>query len=94
MKNIINNGTSQHNNDKDKNAQTIPSMTLGFLGTALSLPPHVLPTGNNKPPEAPTCQLSINQLQKTFLNYTIVQNTQLPDKPKFLSTKTSSNCFR
>jgi hypothetical protein len=96
MKNVINYGTPQHNNDRDKNAQTIPRRTMAFLGTwpgRQHCPSHPMshPQPTTSTPEAPMCQLSINQLQKTFLNYTVVQNTQLPDKLKFLLIKFSSS---
>jgi len=44
------------------------------------IPPAAFPTHSQttSTPKARTCQLSIN-FKKTFLNYTIAQNIQLPD---------------
>ena len=97
MKNKINYGTPQHNNDKDKkctnNSQKDPGVS-GDLArpTALSLAPHALLTASNKHTRSANVPV-INQLQKPFLNYTVVQNMQLHDKVNFLLTKSSSNCF-
>ena len=69
MKNKINYGTPQHNNDKDKkctnNSQKDPGVS-GDLArpTALSLAPHALLTASNKHTRSANVPV-INQLQKT-----------------------------
>jgi hypothetical protein len=84
MKNVINYGTWQHNNDKDQNAQTVPRRTLAFLGTwpgrqhypsqRMSYPQPTTGT-----PEAPTCQLSIN-FKKPFSTTLLYKTHNLPDE--------------